>query len=156
MARPDGRVSSVEGISRDLVTIIHRRSESPDVVVGTVNRMTVFRGSGRPSAISEEDCRRSVAEALVVDLPTTNGDNLIGRISELIDEEKWDCREGVIDGESSSGEEAVFEDTWAAWFLKPSIFVYLMAPVAMGAEGTELRRLGGDEMALPTGWAYAR
>src|SRR6201999_36470 len=87
----------MEGYGRDLVTVVHR-SDGPEVSIGVDNRMTSIDRDGMVGAISEELVRKSMAPALVADLPSTDRHNLEERLTEAEDSEGWTPRNLVVDG----------------------------------------------------------
>jgi hypothetical protein len=100
-------------------------------------------------ALPADLARRDVAIGLVLDDSRT-GDEIFAVAEEVAsDDEAWEARKIVVDGEAVEGYEAEFEGGWVAYYLTPALIVSVQGPVALRLETVELRELSPGEI-LPS------
>lgn len=139
----------IEGEGWDLNTITHSLGDTQeDLIVGVDRRTTAQHAKGASRvAISEDLARRSVATALVVDLPNIGNDVFDIAAEVARDDDAWRMREARVDGETVTGHEREYEGMWIFYYLTPTLIVYVLAPVALRPDAVELRRLEPSEVA---------
>ncbi len=143
----------IEGEGEDVGTVIHCPSaDSGELTVGVIRRATASPGkNAQPVSISAESARESVALVLAAALPGISKD-VFDKAADLAQNvDVWKPRCFEVDGQLLTGYEAVHEHLWVAYCLKPSVILYVLAPLALRAEIVELRMLSTDEISRRKG-----
>jgi hypothetical protein len=146
----------IEGEGRDLRTIVHSPvGMQGTLTVGVDRRTMAYNGlEARGAAISDDLARRSMATALIVDLPSV-GDDVFEIASGLAgDATAWGRREVKVDGKTLTGYEREYEGAWIVYCLTDTLIIYVLAPMALRPEAVELKTLGRDDIRQREDWEW--
>jgi len=116
-----------------------------DVTVGVIRRTTISASRDGPKvAIPDDRARESVATALVADLPGV-GDDVFNVVTEVSgDADAWTEKEILVDGEAVSGYEREYRGSWVAYYLTPTLIVYVLGHAGWKPAVLELETIGAS------------
>ncbi len=139
----------IDGEGWDIRTVVHRPVDTQEkLMVGVDRRTTARRVRGGPRvAIPPELARESMATALAVSLPNVGNDVFEIAAEVACDEDAWRPRIIEVDGEPVSGYEREYKGLWIAYYLTPTLIVYVLAPVTLRPHQVKLRKLSPNEVA---------
>jgi len=138
----------IDGEGWDINSVVHSPSGAEGEVTVGVDRRTTARPvrSGPRVAIQPEQARKSVATALAVKLPGIGHDVFEVATQIAVDESAWRTCDIELDGQLVSGYQREYENLWIAYFLTPTLIIYVLAPISLRPDEVKLRKLKPSEV----------